>query len=130
MRLTSITRRQASGSESTNGPPVATPALATTMSTLPKRSLTSCATRAIASWSVTSAYQWSLSLCSRSETPLSSSGSRPTSATFAPRAESLRASSSPTPRAAPVTTATCPSRLLLMRPHRAPPSRLARFDAA
>ncbi len=112
-----MTRRHASGSESTNGPPLATPALATTMSTFPNRSLTSRATRAIASWSVTSAYQWSLSLCSRSETCLSASASRPTSATFAPRAESLRASSSPTPRAAPVTTATCPSRLtLLMRP--------------
>ena len=106
-----MTRRQASGSESTKGPPVATPALATTMSTFPNRSLTSCATRAIASWSVTSAYQWPLSVCSRSETCFSSSGSSPTSATFAPRAESLRASSSPTPRAAPVTTATCPSRL-------------------
>lgn len=112
-----MTRRQATGSESRNGPPLATPALATTMSTLPNRCLTSCATRAIALWSVTSAYQWSLSLCSRSETCFSASASRPTSAIFAPRADSLRASSSPTPRAAPVTTATCPSRLtLLMRP--------------
>ncbi len=101
-----MTRRQACGSESANGPPLATPALATTMSTLPNRSFTSCATRLIASWSVTSAYQYALSVCSRSETALSASSSRPTSATFAPRAESLRASNSPTPRAAPVTTAT------------------------
>ena len=56
-----MTRRQASGSESTNGPPMATPALATTTSTLPNRSFTSRATCAIASWSVTSAYQWPLS---------------------------------------------------------------------
>ncbi len=87
------------------------------MSTFPNRAFTSCATRLIVSWSVMSAYQWALSLCRREETSLSASSSRPTSATFAPRAESLRASSSPTPRAAPVTTATCPSRLtLLMRP--------------
>lgn len=117
IRFTSITRRQATGSESMKGPPLATPAFATTMSTFPNRSSTSWATRAIASWSVTSAYQWSLSPGSRSETRFSSSASSPTSATFAPRAESLRARSSPTPRAAPVTTATCPSRLtLLMRP--------------
>lgn len=106
MRLTSITRRHASGSDSTNGPPLATPALATTMSTFPKRSLTSWATRAIATWSVTSACQASASVCSRPATCFSSSGSRPTSAIFAPRADSLRASNSPTPRAAPVTTAT------------------------
>ncbi|CAM5262417.1 hypothetical protein STANM309S_03347 [Streptomyces tanashiensis] len=49
-------------------------------------------------------------------TSFSCSGSRPTSAIFAPRAESLRARSSPTPRAPPVTTATCPSRLTLLMP--------------
>ena len=56
-----MTRRQASGSESAKGPPLATPALATTMSTRPKRSFTSAATRVMASWSVTSACQNSLS---------------------------------------------------------------------
>ncbi len=38
IRLTSMTRRQATGSDSTKGPPFATPALATTMSTSPNRS--------------------------------------------------------------------------------------------
>lgn len=101
-----MTRRHATGSDSAKGPPVATPALAMTMSTFPKRSLTSWATCAIATWSVTSACHQSASECSRPATCFSSSGSSPTSAIFAPRADSLRASSSPTPRAAPVTTAT------------------------
>ncbi len=95
-----MTRRQATGSESMNGPPVATPALATAMSTFPKCALTSRATRAIASWSVTSACQCADSVCRDALTRSSSSGSSPTRAILAPRAAIFRASSAPTPRAA------------------------------
>jgi hypothetical protein len=107
-----MTRFQDRASECANGPPCATPALATTMSILPNRSPISRATCSMASLSVTSACQWPESVGNWSETRFSSSGSRPTSAILVPRAASLRASNSPMPRAPPVTTATRPSRLL------------------
>ena len=107
-----MTRRQDSGSESTKGPPVATPALATTMSTLPKRSFTSCRDpghRLVVG-------DVGVPVVALGVQPLA----RPASARPAPgrpARPSRRArracgrAARPTPRAAPVTTATCPSRL-------------------
>ena len=101
-RFTSIVRSKADGSIERTNPVVATPAFAITTSIPPKRSTTDSTTPASASVSVTSASNAAASGPHCRATRSSSSGSRPTSAIRAPRAESWRADSAPIPRAAPV----------------------------
>ncbi len=111
MRFTSTTRRQTAGSDSRNGPPSATPALATTTEGGPSRARISDAARCMPRSSVTSASQHAEApVGSASLTRASVRSSRPSSATRAPRSTSTSAIAAPRPRAAPVTTATRPFR--------------------
>src|SRR4051794_23716423 len=105
------------------------PALTTTASMPPKRSSVPSTARARSSRSVTSHSNAAplpgpAALATRS----SSSGSRPTTATFAPRAAARRADSAPMPRAAPVMKTVFPSRLMRGRLTGGGVPRGARFE--
>ena len=101
-RLISIVRSKASGSVVRTGPIGAMPALAMHTSIPPKRSTAPSTAAASASRSVTSHSNHAAFRPHCAATRSSSSGSSPTSATFAPRAATRRAVSAPSPRAAPV----------------------------
>ena len=113
IRLTSTTRLHSSGGivravVTVGG---AIPALAMATSSPPKRSTTVATAASIAPWSVTSAPIPIALGPIRSAASRASAASRSSSATEAPRWCSWRAVSNPIPRAAPVTSATLPSRL-------------------
>ena len=88
----------------------AIPALATAMSSPPKRSTTAATAASIPPSSVTSAPTPKARGPIRSAASRASSASRSSTATEAPRRCSCRAVSKPIPRAAPVTSATLPLR--------------------
>ena len=97
-----MVRSNAAGSVERTMPPGAMPAFAITTSMPPKRSTAPSTARASASVSVTSHSNQAAFEPHWAATRASSSGSRPTRATFAPRAATRRAVSAPSPRAAPV----------------------------
>ena len=89
-------------------PTGAMPAFAITTSMPPKRSTVPWMARWSASLSVTSHSNQAALAPHCAATRSSSSGSRPTSATLAPRAATLRAVSAPRPRAPPVISTVFP----------------------
>src|SRR5215212_4554653 len=92
-------------------PPLPMPALTTTASMPPKRSSVPSTAACIWSRSVTSHSNAAPRSPQDDATRSSSSGSRPTMATLAPRADARRAVSAPMPRAAPVTKIVLPAML-------------------
>src|SRR5215211_3847440 len=92
-------------------PPLPMPALTTTASMPPKRSIVPSTAARVWSRSVTSHSKAAPRSPHAEATRSSSSGSRPTTATFAPRADARRAVSAPIPRAAPVTKIVLPAML-------------------
>jgi hypothetical protein len=113
-RLISIVRSKARGSIERAMPAGAIPALAMTTSMAPKRSTAPSTARSSASQSVTSHSNAAAFDPHCSATRASSSGSSPTSATFAPAAAARRAVSAPIPRAAPVIRTVLPRRSQVM----------------
>ncbi|SKZ36262.1 Uncharacterised protein [Mycobacteroides abscessus subsp. abscessus] len=107
--FTSSIRRHSSRSASSNGAASIAPALATTRSGAPMRSVTSSNAAATARGSLTSVAMARPS--NSSATSVSLSIRRPSSATRAPRAASVLAVAAPIPVPAPVTTAMRPSRV-------------------
>lgn len=108
VRFTSITRCHSSGVVSISGLNTAIPALLTSASRRPNRSVTAAISRATDSRSATSqcsamVRSGSASACIAARSP---SSSRSSSATDQPSARKRLAAASPMPRAAPVTSAT------------------------
>ena len=95
-------RSQRSGSIVSTAPPEAMPALAMTTSIPPKRSSVPATAASSSSRTVTSVSNQTASFPHAAATFSSSSGSRPTRLSFAPRAARRLAVSAPMPRAAPV----------------------------
>ena len=114
-RLISIVRSNAIGSVERIIPIGAMPAFAITTSMPPKRSTAPATAASSASVSVTSHSNQAAFVPHCAATRSSSSGSSPTSATFAPRAATRRAVSAPRPRAAPVINTVLPRVVQSMR---------------
>ena len=113
VRLTSMTRCQSSSESSSSEPRCTIPALPTSTSSPPKRSLISSNAALTASWSETSNGAIAASYPappSSSARAFSVCGSRPLSTTRAPAAAIARAVSQPRPRDAPVTRTILSSR--------------------
>src|SRR6266511_144786 len=100
VRLTRMTRSHSAAARRWIGPPPATPAAFRTTSSRPWSATIASIASATAASSVTS------TICVSPSGP----GSRSTPATFAPSSANRRAHASPIPDAAPVTSATLPSR--------------------
>jgi hypothetical protein len=103
-----MVRSNAIGSVERTIPIGAMPALAITTSMPPKRSTAPATAAPSASVSVTSHSNQAAFFPHCTATRSSSSGSSPTSATFAPLAAMRRAVSAPSPRAAPVISTVLP----------------------